>query len=173
MGAFAATVAANAQAASSPMVSATDTQSVMNALGTAGYEASFNARSEDGGEAFIQVETADGISTVRFSDCEEAVPDFCETLILSTWWDRETPISDELVAAANRNHKYVSVYRDDDGDPVMEWAVLTRNEGIPATVFIDAFERYVSVASDFGDFAFEGDPEPDDVPDDASDGETK
>lgn len=138
-------------------VSANDPQGVLSVLKAAGYEAKLVERGEENASTYIEIETASGTHSVNFSDCDEAVPDFCETLVLMTWWDRQTPISDEAIAAANRNHKYVSVYRANDGDPIMQWAILTRREGVPATLFLNALQRFSAVARDFQDVAFEGD----------------
>lgn len=139
------------------MVSATNPAGVVKAVQEAGYDTEFFPRDEDGTAAYIQVKAYDGNSIVRFSDCDEAVPDYCETLVLSTWWDRDTPISDAAVASANLNNKYVSVYRDSDGDPVMQWAILTRREGVPTTVFLNALQRFITIAGDFRETAFADD----------------
>ena len=138
-------------------ISATNAEGVLRVLENAGYDAELVERDEDNSRAYVKIETGSGLASVLFSDCNDAVPDFCETLILSTWWDRETPISDEALAAANRNHKYVTVFRRNSGDPVMQWALLTRREGIPATVFLNALQRFSGIARDFRDVAFEGD----------------
>ena len=153
--------AAAAQAQDTAMVSANNPAGVLKAIEGAGYDAEFSPRGEDGTSAYIQVNTYDINGVVRFADCDEAVPDFCETLVLSTWWDRETPISDAVIAAANRENKYVSVYRDNDGDPVMQWAILTRREGVPTTVFLNALQRFVAIAGDWTETAFaDDDPDP-------------
>ena len=146
----------NAQDEPARTVSAVDRAGVEAALRGAGYDIEM-ITPEDGSRSGIHVISGDDSATVFFDDCQEAVPDFCETLVLSTWWDRETPVSDEIVAAANLNHKYVSVFRDNEGDPVMQWAILTRREGIPATVFLNALIRFFDVAREFDAFAFEGD----------------
>lgn len=141
---------------SAPIVSAADTQSVTEALRTAGYD--FDVTEREGSKrTTIDISSDSDYASVIFDDCNDAVPDLCDTLVLSTWWDRETPISDEAVAAANLNHKYVSVFRDSDGDAVMQWAILTRREGIPATVFLNALVRFIAVARDFDAVVFDGD----------------
>lgn len=140
----------------SATVSAADAQGVAEALRGAGYDIEVYGR-DDETRAEILVTLGDDFVSVIFDDCNEAVPDLCETLVLSTWWDRTIPISDEAVAAANLNHRYVSVFRDEDGDAVMQWAILTRREGIPATVFLNALVRFIDVARDFDAVAFDGD----------------
>ncbi len=138
------------------VVSAADLPGVADALRSAGYDIEITER-DDETRAAIEVSSGSDFASVLFDDCNEAVPDLCDTLVLSTWWDRTVPISDEAVAAANINHKYVSVFRDGDGDPVMQWAILTRREGIPTTVFLNALVRFISVARNFDAAAFEGD----------------
>ena len=66
-------------------------------LREAGYKAKFEDVTEEGEKPSIEIETRDGPVYVIFADCEEAVPDFCETLVLSTSWDRDTPISDKVI----------------------------------------------------------------------------
>ncbi|MBV7266851.1 YbjN domain-containing protein [Erythrobacter ani] len=134
----------------------------MSALKSAGYDVKLFEREGDDDTTFIEVDTGVGVSQVRFADCAPAVPDFCETLVLSTWWDRETPMSNEAVAAANKKNQYVSVFLAADGDPVMQWAILTRREGIPATVFLNAIQRFSGIARDYRDLAFESDVPRDD-----------
>lgn len=153
-----------AQEPAAPMVSANDAPGVLKALGAAGYDVELFDRSEEGKSTYIQIESYDLVTTVRFADCDEAVPKFCETLVISTWWGRNTPISDAAIAKANRENKYVSVYRDDDGDPVMQWAILTRREGVPATVFLNALQRFIAIAGNYTDEAYVGD-EPDSAED--------
>jgi len=153
--AFAAPAAA--QSETPTLVSATDPAGVLKVLEGSGYDVEYFERKEDGSDAYIEISAYDGPITVRFSDCDEKVPDFCETLILSAWWDRETPISDAALAAANIENKYVTVYRANDGDPVMYWAILTRREGIAATLFLNAVQRFQSIAGDFREKAFEND----------------
>lgn len=155
LGLFAGPLAA--QESPPPMVSATDMETVASTLRAAGYDIKVVQRVEGENSAYIEVETGTGLSSIIFSDCNDAVPDFCETLILSTWWGRKSPISDEAVAAANYNNKYVSVFRRGDGNPGMQWALLTRREGIPATVFLNALQRFSGIARDFRDAAYAND----------------
>lgn len=150
--------AQDAEAVDSPgVVSAADLPGVAEALRGAGYQVETHARSEEGGLARIDIVSGDEIASLIFNDCNDAIPDYCETIVLSTWWDRNTPISDEAVAAANQNLRYVSVFRDQDGDPEMQWAILTRREGVPATVLLDALRRFLEVAREFEAVAFDGD----------------
>ncbi len=140
----------------SGVVAATRAQSVLAAVTEAGYEAQlFEREGED--RATIEIDSDGLVSLIVFADCNDAIPDFCETLVLSTKWDRTVPISDAAIATANQRHNYVSIWRDEEGDPLLQWAILTGREGIPTPVFLSALERYLSVAQDFWDVAFEGD----------------
>ncbi len=145
------------QSAPAPgVVAATQAQGVLAAVTAAGYQAQFLER-EGGASATIEIDSDGLLSLIVFDDCNDAIPDFCETLVLSTKWDRAVPISDAAIASANQQHKYVSVWRDEDGDPLLQWAIITGREGIPTPVFLSALDRYLSVAQDFWDVAFEGD----------------
>jgi hypothetical protein len=146
----------SAQEKSAMTVKATDAPGLLALLEAAGYEAEFFPRKDDD-SASIELTTRGGTSSIIFSDCKDAVPDFCETLVLSTSWDRDVPISDSAIAEANRTFEYVSVWRNEDGDPVVQWAILTRDVGGPTSVFLNALQRYLDVVSEFDDVAFEGD----------------
>lgn len=149
-----------AQEAQLPTVKATDAKGLLKVLREAGYKAQFEETDEEGELPSIEITMRDGPVYVIFSDCDEAVPDFCETLVLSTSWDRTLPISDAAVTDANYKFKYVSVFRDDAGDPVMQWAILTRDIGVSQPLFLNALQRYLDIVRDFTDVAFEGDEEP-------------
>ncbi|MEE4538983.1 MAG: YbjN domain-containing protein [Erythrobacter sp.] len=135
-------------------VSAADPAGLHRILLDAGYEATLDLEREPGDLNVVRVNTPDGPTDILATDCDEAVPAFCETLVLSTLWDRTLPMSGDRVAEANRSFRYVSVWIDDDGDPIVQWAILTRADGIPTPIFLDALERYLAIVRDFGDFAF-------------------
>lgn len=138
-------------------VKATDAPGLLKILRQAGYDAKLTERAAEDESTSIAIPTRGGDSYILFADCQDAVPDFCETLIFSTSWDRTTPISDTAIADANSRFKYVSVWRNDDGDPEMQWAILTRDIGIAPPLFLNALQRYLSIVSDFDDVAFDGD----------------
>jgi hypothetical protein len=146
-----------AQDKSAPVVKATDAPGLLAVLKQAGYDAKLNPREGEESSASIAISTRDGEVFVQFSDCDDAVPDFCETLVLSTSWNRTTLMSDNAIAEANCTFKYVSIWRDEDGDPVMQWAILTRDTGLPPPLFLNALQRYLEIVRDFDEIAFEGD----------------
>jgi hypothetical protein len=153
-------VPAAAQDAATPMVKATDAKGLLKVLQAAGYKAKFEDVAEPGEKPSIEITTRDGPVYVVFSDCEEAVPDFCETLVLSTSWDRDTPISDKVITESNYNFKYVSIWRDEAGNPVAQWAILTRDIGISQPLFLNALQRYLEIVRDFSEVAFVDDELP-------------
>lgn len=163
-----ATGPVQAQESPLPMVKATDSKALLKILREGGYKAKFAEPDEPGESPSIEITMRDGPISVIFSDCDEAVPDFCDTILLSASWDRSLPISDVAVADANSKFKYVSVFRDDAGDPVMQWAILTRDIGVSQPLFLDALSRYLEIVRDFSEVAFEGDQESDDAQSGAS-----
>ncbi len=172
LGVLALAAGAPATAQEQPgMVKATDAAGLLKLLKQSGYKATLVPREDPQDSVSIEINTLDLFSSVIFSDCEEAVPDFCETITLSTKWDRDTPMKPEAVAEANRNFRYVSVWLDDEGDPVLQWAILTRDEGVAAPLFLNALQRYLEVANAFHEVAFEDDgeaaPEADQLVEDA------
>lgn len=155
---------ARAQDNPAPMVKATDAKALLKTLREAGYKAKFEDTNDAGEQPSIEITLRDGPVYVVFSDCDEAVPAFCETVVLSTSWDRTTPMSDAAITEANYRFKYVSVFRDETGDPVMQWAILTRDIGISQPLFLNALQRYLEIVRDFTDIAFDGDEDPEPAP---------
>lgn len=148
---------ASAPVPASLLVKATDPQTIMQALNAGGYDDIELIPREGGQEHYIKIKSQRLQSLVLFADCDEAIPDFCETLVLSTRWDRETPISDAAIARANYENKYVSVWRNEQGNPLVQWWILTQPEGIAAPLFLEGVKRYLAVAQDFWGVAFKGD----------------
>lgn len=140
------------------MVRATDAKGLMEVLEAAQYEGlEYVPASGDGGFAYITLTSNELTSLIIFQDCDPAVPEFCDTLVLSTSWDRNLPISDAAIAKANSELRYVSVWRDGEGDPYAQWAILTGSDGVAAPLFLDALARYLDVVQDFWGVAFDGD----------------
>lgn len=137
-------------------VSARDADGVLAALVSAGYEAQIE-RGEETKSIWINVELPGGPARVLFSDCDETITARCDTLILSVYFVRNLPISDRAIREANYNHRYISAWRDEDGDPVLQWALLTNDIGIATPLFLDAVKRYSDVIDDFGEVAWDGD----------------
>lgn len=143
-------------AQTSERVSARDAEGLLGVLKTAGYEAKLS-RDEDDNEPQIRVELSGGPADILFSDCDETITDRCDTLVLSVSYNRNLPISDRAIREANRNHRYVSVWRSETGDPYVQWALLTHEAGIESSLFLEALGRFSTIADDFGRVAWNGD----------------
>lgn len=142
--------------ASTDRVSARKAESVLAVLQGAGYEAELS-RDENDNAPQIRIELSGGPADILFSDCDEAVADRCDTLVFSVSYNRNLPISDRAIREANRNHRYVSVWRSEQGDPYLQWALLTHETGIDRSLFLEALNRFSAVADDFGRVAWNGD----------------
>ena len=138
------------------MVTATNPVAIHKLLTEASMEAELQSHSDSNQPASITIQTEAGGSDIVMSDCDDAIPDFCETIILSTGWDLDEPMTAEQVAKVNASFPYVSVYLDDEGDPYVHWAIVTGTEGIPGPVFLKALSRYIEVATGFAEYV--GDP---------------
>lgn len=147
-----------AQEQTGPMVSGHDPDGVLKIVQGAGYAATMSG--DDSSRREITVGLPGGDAGIIFSDCSGGAGSECDTLVLSVTYDRNLPMSDTQVANANRNLRYVSVWKDGAGDPHVQWPILTRKVGIPAEVFLSALLRFSGVADDFGAIAFEGDVPP-------------
>ncbi len=137
-------------------VSARDADSVLAALVSAGYEANLT-RDEDTGAPSIDLTLEGGPADVLFADCDTTIQDRCDTLVFSVQYNRNLPISDRAVREANQQYRYVSVWRDEDGDPIVQWALLTEDKGIPTPLFLSALSRYSGIADAFAEVAWDGD----------------
>lgn len=152
-----APAAAAQDAAQSPeRVSARDADGVFAALVAAGYKAELK-RDEETGRPSIDVEIDGGPGDILFTDCDDTIGDRCDTLVLSVFYNRNSPISDRSIREANRTYRYVSVWRNDGGDPVVQWALLTDDIGIPTPLFLEAISRYSGIVDAFGEVAWDGD----------------
>ena len=154
------------------MVQASKPETVLAALKEAGYEdAQYLPRDEDGGAATIEVKWDEVSFYILIDDCDEAIPDYCQSVVFSFAWDRNTPMSSDAVARANQTFRYITVFLDEDGDPYAQWVVFTGEKGIPQEVFSAALERYLDVVAEFWDFAFEDDGDEGEASDESEENE--
>lgn len=134
-------------------VSAHSPRNVFVTLKNGGYDAKFVPQKDDTPE--IELTLSSGLVTLLFTDCDEETNRKCDTIILSATWDRKTPAPDSMIVEANSAHRYVSVWRDNEGDPVMQWWILTGKEGVPRKLFLKSIGIFEEVAKDFQEVVFE------------------
>lgn len=115
------------------MVTAKNPQGIVDALEGAGYDAELT---QDGaGDPMIVTELSGWSSRIYFYGCDETSHDGCDALQFSAGFDRKQPWTAEEAIALARKYRFSSIYLDDEGDPYIEWDVIT-GDGIPAPVFL-------------------------------------
>lgn len=131
-------------------VSAADPEGMVRALRYAGYPVELDT---DGiGDPMIKIEFSGWPGAVFFYGCEEGTHDGCDSVQLKVGFDRAEPMPLRLALDLAKDERFFSVHIDDEGDPWLEWDIVTGNgEGIPAPVFLKAvnyFAMQVDAASD-------------------------
>lgn len=115
------------------MVTAKNPQGILAALEGAGYDAELT---EDGtGDPMILTRLSGWSTRIYFYGCDETSHDGCDALQFSAGFDRKEPWTAEEALALARKYRFSSTFLDDEGDPYIEWDVIT-GDGIPAPVFL-------------------------------------
>ncbi len=130
---------ASATSAQAQMVSAADPQGMAAVLSEAGYTTEVDV--DDVGDPRIVIELNGWGSSILFYGCDEVTHDGCDSIQLSTGFDRETPMDPATALEVALRWRYVAVSLDEDGDPYLRWDIVTQ-DGIPQAVFLDAVRRY-------------------------------
>lgn len=140
------------------MISGHRPDDMLVAIKNAGYDAEFV--SEKGEKPEIEVKFGSDWVTILLEDCDDdGAGRGCDTIILSSTWDRKTAASDTMIAQANLDHRYVSVWRDGEGDPVMQWWIYTGEFGIYRKNLIDSIVIFQGIAANFEENVFKNDEE--------------
>jgi len=121
-------------------VSAAQPSDLVLALLNAGYDPELT---EDGiGDPLILFRRADGYPLqVVFYDCDEETHDDCGAIQLRAGLDRAEPWNAADAMEIARRLRFAAVTLDEEGDPWLEWDILTRG-GIPEALFVEAAERF-------------------------------
>lgn len=152
MSAFAAGSSSSAEAAAaSPadaaVVTATDPQTVLDALANLGYPGKLDKL--ESGRASIAV-TISGLKTfVDFYDCKDDLTD-CYTLLFNVALDLKDGTTPGKVNDWNSKQITGRVYLDDNSDPTLDFSVSTF-EGVSASVFEQTVKLWDTKIGDFKD----------------------
>ena len=113
----------------------------------AGYEAQLTT---DGvGDPMIASTLAGMPLRIYFYGCDAETNDGCDSLQLSTGFDREQPWTRGEALEISERFRFASVRLDDEGDPFISWDIIT-GDGIPASVFLQSitqFERTIELTA--------------------------
>lgn len=105
--------------------------------------------------------------TVDFYDCDEQTHLGCTSLQFSVGLDRAVPWDMAAANEAARTMRFVSLHLDEEGDPWIQWDVVTGKDGIPAPVFLEAYNRFSDVVVEIADLVFAEEREIDGILDDS------
>ncbi len=115
------------------MVTAKNPQGIVDTLKAAGYDAELTA--DGAGDPLVVTELSGWSTRIYFYGCDETSHDGCDAVQFSAGFDRKEPWTAEKAMALARTYRFSSTYLDDEGDPYIEWDVIT-GDGIPAPVFL-------------------------------------
>ena len=92
--------------------------------------------------------------SVDFYDCDPERNDECGSIQFNVGFDRSEPMSLEQVNKVMAERRFASVHVDEEGDPWVQWDIIT-GAGIPAPVFLEAYERFAMQVETIADVVFE------------------
>lgn len=138
--------------AQSQTVSAANPKGLLNAITSAGYEATLST--DKVGDPMIETELNGYNVTVLFYGCDEKTHRNCDSVQFSTGFDRKTPMDPMKALDIAREWRFLAVSLDDEGDPFLRWDILT-GAGIPQSVFMSAFRRYGETIESAAETIFE------------------
>lgn len=142
-----AAVAATALTSSAPVLAQNDIEMVTAknpaemtvVMMNAGYEVELTV---DGiGDPMIASQVAGMPLRIYFYGCDEETNDGCDTLQLSTGFDRQKPWTRGEALAISESLRFASVRLDDEGDPFISWDIVT-GDGIPTAVFLQSLDHF-------------------------------
>ncbi|MEO1044733.1 MAG: YbjN domain-containing protein [Pseudomonadota bacterium] len=144
--------AAQAQAdGDARMVTASNPQTVVEALQSAGYKAKLTV--DNSGDPLVETSMSGWNVSVVFYDCSNNKN--CESVQFYAIFDRPEPLPAALAVGWSARKRFGAVGLDEEGDPFIFWDVVTGTEGIPYAVFESVISRYEFAVADFAKMVFE------------------
>jgi hypothetical protein len=137
-------------AAVNAQVVASDPETVAKAVGEAGYLAKLQKDSL--GDPQIATKMSGWNVMINFYGCTDNAD--CQSIQLSTGFDRTAPMDLKQVNDWNSNRRFGSVSLDEDGDPFVSWDIILTEPVSPSMLAI-VLETYDEAVGDFGLIAFE------------------
>lgn len=132
-------------------VTAENPRGMLNAITAAGYEAKLTT--DSAGDPMIDTKLGGYRVSVLFYGCDESTHLGCDSVQLSTGFDRKTPMAPARALNIAREWRFLAVSLDDEGDPYLRWDIFT-GSGIPQSVFMTALRRYGETLEDAGEIIF-------------------
>lgn len=144
---FAATAAFAAAPALAQQVTATDPQTVVQALSASGYQAQLTK--DNSGDPMIRSSSSGSGFLIYFYNCTSGAA--CATVQFHASYDTttESAPSLETINKWNREQRFGRAYLDAQGDPAIEMDVDLDDGGMSQELFIDNLEFWVVVMARF------------------------
>lgn len=135
------------------VASAGNPTGLVNLLDLAGYEPKLGT--DDYGDPKIEFDLSGYNATLFFYGCDETGHTGCSSLQLRAGFDRKQPWTAKDAIDLAKKYRFASVWLDDDGDPWLQWDIIT-GDGIPAKVFLESISLFSDTVDDAGDIVFAG-----------------
>ena len=94
--------------------------------------------------------------SVFFYGCDANTTRNCKSVQLYAGFSPKTKPTLEALNAYASENRWGRVYRDDEGDPVVEMDIDLEKGGMSEALFLDHLEYFDAVMDRFGEFAFKG-----------------
>jgi hypothetical protein len=138
-------------AAQAQSISAANPAGIAAAMKGAGFRADVDT--DDVGDPRIITELNGWEVYILFYGCDEERHDRCDSLQLSTGFDRQTPMDPAKALDISKRWRFLATSLDDTGDPYLRWDIIT-DSGIPQAVFLHALRRYAEVLDSASEVIF-------------------
>jgi len=127
-----------------------DVAAFVQVLQAEGYRAKVETASD--GSTFISSAAGGTNISIYFDDCK--IGTGCSYIRLTSWWEKPKGASAEAMNKWNNGWKMIRAVYDDDKDVVIDY-YYTLAGGVSRANFVDMFEWYASISSDFSDYLSE------------------
>jgi hypothetical protein len=130
------------------MVSAGNPAELTAVMMNAGYDVELTV--DKVGVPMIKSELSGMPLRIYFYGCNEQTHDGCDSVQLSTGFDRQEPWTPAAAMQISESLRFASVRLDDEGDPFVTWDIVT-GSGIPGAVFLESisqFKRTIQLTAD-------------------------
>lgn len=94
--------------------------------------------------------------SVFFYGCDANTTRNCKSVQLYAGFSPKTKPTLEALNAYASDNRWGRIYRDDDGDPVVEMDIDLEKGGMSEALFLDNLEYFEAVMDRFGEFVFKG-----------------
>lgn len=94
--------------------------------------------------------------SVFFYGCDANTTRNCKSVQLYAGFSPKTKPTLEALNAYASDNRWGRIYRDDDGDPVVEMDIDLEKGGMSEALFLDNLEYFEAVMDRFGEYVFKG-----------------